>query len=77
MAAALYASVPFTIPAAFEAELKQAAGVLDAGVAALNTAQSVLTAVAGAGIDSDHKAVAYFIFGKALKTANAVQVLSM
>lgn len=75
MTDAQYVPVPFGIPQGFAIELQKAAGLLDAGTSALQTAQSVLAAVQTAGIDSEHKFVAYFIFTKALKSAHAVQVL--
>jgi hypothetical protein len=75
MATPQFVPAPFTVPAVFVNELSQAATLLDAGASALSTAQRVMAAIGDTGIDSDHKSLVYFIFGKALKTANGVQVL--
>jgi hypothetical protein len=75
MATAQYVPAQFAVPAQFHNELIQAADLVDASAAALSLSQSVLNGIGTNGIDSEYKAVTYFIFAKALKTANAVQIL--
>ena len=75
MATAPYVPAQFAVPAQFHNQLIQAAGLGDASAAALSLSQSVLNGIGINGINSEYKAVTYFIFAKALKTANAVQIL--
>jgi len=75
MAPSKYVPAPFAVPAGLQNQLIQAADLMDASAAALSLSQSALNGIGSRGIDSEYKAVTYFIFAKALKTANAVQIL--
>ncbi len=70
-----YVQAPFAIPHDFALELQKAGELLDAGNAAQQIGQTILTEVLKRGYDSDYKFVAYFIFTKALKSLQSVQLL--
>lgn len=70
-----YVPAPFSIPQNFALELQKAGELMDAGNEAQQLALTLLTRIQTAGIDSEHKFVAYFIFTKALKTMQSAQLL--
>jgi len=70
-----YVQAPFAIPCDFAFELQKAGELLDAGNDAQQIGQTILTEVLKLGYESEYKFVAYFIFTKALKTLQSVQIL--
>jgi hypothetical protein len=70
-----YVQAPFAIPQDFAVELHKAGELLDAGNDTQQVGHAILTEVLQHGYDSDYKFVAYFIFTKALKSLQSVQLL--
>ena len=75
MADPKYVQAPFNIPGDFAIELQKAGELLDVGNEAQQIGHTLISTIQTMNCDTEYKFVAYFIFTKALKTAQSAQVL--